>query len=285
MEDDPDTLVVSISVLILMNLSVELHLRRILALRINSWKVGLKILTRYGSQLKESRCREILFNVLGFMINVSIERTNDDFLQIGSKICDSCVAMLTQPSAVDDVRIMERLIQLLSRLLTSRGAELLLSDNSQWKLISEVLEMLKSDLLKTTTTGSGTVSRCGSACLAACTKASKDARQQITEHPKGLKTLLDLLKEDCGSDESTVGNVALCLSHCAELPKVCKAFAQTNVVMDLLVLARDKAKPTVQHNCAILIAKLCSGDNRHLQRLRELHGLEILNTVLQHVKE
>lgn len=75
----------------------------------------------------------------------------------------------------------------------------------------------------------------------------------------GLKTVLDLLKSP---DEAVVGNAALCLSHCAELPKVCKALAKTNIIMELLVLARDKTKPTVQHNCAILIAKLSQGDHR-----------------------
>ena len=87
----------------------------------------------------------------------------------------------------------------------------------------------------------------------------------------GLKTVLDLLKSP---DESVVGNAALCLSHCADLPKVGKALVKTNIMMELLVLARDKTKPTVQHNCAILIAKLSQGDHRLKLKLR-IHRLKL----------
>lgn len=74
--------------------------------------------------------------------------------------------------------------------------------------------------------------------------------------------MVTLLKH---TDDAVVGNAALCLGHCTALPKVCKALAKTNIVMDLLVLARDQAKPTVQHNCAICIAKLAQSDPRYSQ--------------------
>ena len=75
----------------------------------------------------------------------------------------------------------------------------------------------------------------------------------------GLGALIKLLKNP---DESIVGNAALCLSHCTQVPKVCAALTKTDIIKELLVLARDGKRPAVQQNCAILIAKLAQGDTK-----------------------
>lgn len=75
----------------------------------------------------------------------------------------------------------------------------------------------------------------------------------------GLGRLLDGLKSE---DEIVVGNSALCLSHCTQVPKVCASLTKTDIMKDLLVLARDGKRPAVQQNCAILIAKLSYGDSK-----------------------
>lgn len=75
----------------------------------------------------------------------------------------------------------------------------------------------------------------------------------------GLGTLVKSIKS---MDESVIGNAALCLSHCTHIPKVCAALTKTEIMKDLLVLARDGKRPTLQKNCAILIAKLAQGDTR-----------------------
>ena len=73
----------------------------------------------------------------------------------------------------------------------------------------------------------------------------------------GVTLLLQQLKH---ADEVIVGNSALCLGHCvASSAALCKQLADSNIIMDLLILARDQHKTTAQHNCAILIAKLCQG--------------------------
>ena len=59
-----------------------------------------------------------------------------------------------------------------------------------------------------------------------------------------------------------MGNAALCLSHCTQVPKVCTALTKTDIIKELLVLARDGKRPAVQQNCAILIAKLAQGDSK-----------------------
>ena len=150
-------------------------------------------------------------------------------------------------------------------------------------------------------------------CITLCTQNSENARHLVTSHPTGARCLIAQLKH---ADEMIVGNAALALGHCVTSSKdLSSKMADSNVVMELLVLARDGRKTTAQHNCAILIAKLCQTDSRlaenklvkliqylhvyckahllyfcnllcsHLERLRELHGLEILHDVLKHVKE
>ena len=116
---------------------------------------------------------------------------------------------------------------------------------------------------------------------AVCAQQCPAARDDIVSCRKALPSIVLLLKHD---DEHVIGNAALCLTHCIEVPKVPEKLTKTNVVKHLLVLARDARKIGVQENCAILLAKLAMKENRHLQRLRELHGIEILHTCMKHIK-
>jgi hypothetical protein len=56
---------------------------------------------------------------------------------------------------------------------------------------------------------------------------------------------------------------------------------KTNIIMDLLYLARDGVNKYMQKNCGILISRLVKKDEKHFERLRELHGIEILYSVLK----
>ena len=73
----------------------------------------------------------------------------------------------------------------------------------------------------------------------------------------GIPALAQLLKT---KDEGDVGNAALCLSHCTQVAGVCSSLAQTDIIKETLVWARDGKKNAVQQNCAILLAKLAQGD-------------------------
>lgn len=168
-------------------------------------------------------------------------------------------------------------------------------------------------------------------CLVACTQHSPPAKTTIASYPSGnyfkhfahlecmmksvvvvlfpgLELLTGLLEN---ADNAVVGNTALCLSHCTEHQGVSEALTKTDIIKQLLVLARDQTRYSVQQNCAVLIAKLCQGHPRwvdspsettvrfqptdvlqmlpfvihsHLERLRELHGIEILHDVLKKEK-
>ncbi|ESO99933.1 hypothetical protein LOTGIDRAFT_113177, partial [Lottia gigantea] len=85
-------------------------------------------------------------------------------------------------------------------------------------------------------------------------------------------------------DELVVGNSALSLSHCLQVPKSGAALTKTDIIKDLLVIIQDVKNTDVKQNCAILLGKLAQNDKRHLERLRELHGIEILNSCMKFIK-
>lgn len=65
-------------------------------------------------------------------------------------------------------------------------------------------------------------------------------------------------------NESVINNAILCMSKCAEneAPDLAKRLTNTNIMMDLLYLARDGHNAEMRKNCGILIAKLVKHDER-----------------------
>ncbi|GFN94736.1 tetratricopeptide repeat protein 12, partial [Plakobranchus ocellatus] len=132
-------------------------------------------------------------------------------------------------------------------------------------------------------------------CLTALTQSSHEVRVLVVDS-KALSTLLNRLTD---TDEAVVGNAALCLSHLTKDgesdrdsgsgskqtlgARVCSRLTKTNIIQKLLTLARDGRKTALQGNCAILLGKLAQGDSRHLERLRELNGIQILHDCMKHV--
>ena len=85
-----------------------------------------------------------------------------------------------------------------------------------------------------------------------------------------------LVKAIKNPDEGVIGNAALCLGHCTQVPKVCAALTKTDIIKDLLVLARDGKRPQLQQNCAILLAKLAQGDPRFVFKLNNIFRIEVI---------
>lgn len=84
-------------------------------------------------------------------------------------------------------------------------------------------------------------------------------------------------------NEPLLNNCILCMSHCVDSDDGVLAtnLTQTNIIMDLLYLARDGFNREMQKNSGILISKLVKKNEKHLIRLRELHGVEILYSALK----
>lgn len=72
-----------------------------------------------------------------------------------------------------------------------------------------------------------------------------------------LRKLLSL------DDEQVVGNAALCLSHCVEIPGAAASLLKTDIVRMLLKHAGGDANETsLQQNAAIALSKLCLAEPR-----------------------
>uniref|UniRef100_A0A8C2JBF2 Tetratricopeptide repeat domain 12 n=1 Tax=Cyprinus carpio TaxID=7962 RepID=A0A8C2JBF2_CYPCA len=115
--------------------------------------------------------------------------------------------------------------------------------------------------------------------LTFCTASIPQARDELVKLDKRLHTLRNLL----GSiDELVVGNAALCLGHCLEVDGAAVSLLGTDCVQLLLHHAAGDAKrAAVQQNAAITLGKLCKIEPRHMEKLRELHGLEILHSCVR----
>ncbi|KAF6106888.1 tetratricopeptide repeat domain 12 [Phyllostomus discolor] len=101
--------------------------------------------------------------------------------------------------------------------------------------------------------------------------------------PAEFSVLMTLLSSE---DEVLVGNAALCLGNCMEVPQVASTLLKTDIVQVLLKLAGgDAQKTAVQLNAGIALGKLCTAEPRFAVQLRELHGMEILNSTVKHIKD
>lgn len=66
------------------------------------------------------------------------------------------------------------------------------------------------------------------------------------------------------TDDSVVGNAALCLGHCFEVSGVATGLLDTDCLTLLLRHAAARpARPDVQKNAAIALGKLCTADPRY----------------------
>lgn len=65
-------------------------------------------------------------------------------------------------------------------------------------------------------------------------------------------------------DEILVGNAALCLGNCMEVPRMASSLLSTDIVPVLLKLAGSDARQTaVQLNAGIALGKLCTAEPRY----------------------
>ncbi|XP_019520776.1 PREDICTED: tetratricopeptide repeat protein 12 [Hipposideros armiger] len=119
--------------------------------------------------------------------------------------------------------------------------------------------------------------------LAICTNTCHEARKEVIRLDKKFSVLLTLLSSE---DEILVGNAALCLGNCMEVPQVATSLLKTDVVPVLLKLAGSDARQTaVQLNAGIALGKLCTAEPRFAAQLRELHGIEILNSTMKYISD
>ncbi|DBA92213.1 TPA: hypothetical protein ACH3X1_015922 [Trebouxia sp. C0004] len=113
--------------------------------------------------------------------------------------------------------------------------------------------------------------------LATLSASYRPARMHLAQG-HGLSLLLQLLRlQACSS--AALGNISLCIGDLAREPQLLPVLQQEDAVAPLLDVAY-KCKGPTQKNAAIAVARLAH-DEACMQRIRELHGLEI---IYQYVK-
>lgn len=79
--------------------------------------------------------------------------------------------------------------------------------------------------------------------------------------PAEFSVLKELLSSE---DEILVGNAALCLGNCMEVPQAASSLLKTDIVQVLLKLAGgDAQKTAVQLNAGIALGKMCTAEPRY----------------------
>ncbi|KAK7882557.1 hypothetical protein WMY93_028731 [Mugilogobius chulae] len=222
------------------------------------WKAFLVAIKE--CQLFESK--DILYPLLGLMINLSA-LPSAALKEHAASICGSCLDMLTDT----DGGVVTRATGVLSCVLPQSSEAVQCA--VERGVVRNMLRLLK---------GTGqSATKYAIRTLTVCTAANQLAREELVKADKRLSTLRHLLVSDC--DEVVSGNAALCMAHCLELDGVAGNLLGTDSVLLLLRHAADDSKKTtVQQNAAIALAKLCRYEPRHMHKLRELHGLEILHS-------
>ncbi|XP_041029997.1 tetratricopeptide repeat protein 12 isoform X2 [Carcharodon carcharias] len=231
------------------------------------WESCLNAIDEAISSVTEAEYREILYTLLGLMVNFSIEQC----CTIQAKapaITERCILLLSST----DGGILTRATGLLSHVLP-QSAEAV-EKAVKAGMVKKMHRFIKAD-------GKTTI-RYAVKTLAVCSSNSEQAREEIVKCDKKFSALRKLLSSD---DELVVGNTALCLSHCFEIPGAATSLLKSDIVRTLLKHAGGDAKENgLQQNAAIALGKLCLAEPRHRTELRELHGLEILTSCMKYIK-
>ncbi|XP_040338968.1 tetratricopeptide repeat protein 12 isoform X3 [Herpailurus yagouaroundi] len=156
--------------------------------------------------------------------------------------------------------------------------------SSSRKIIEEALRAgVVKKMIKFLKTGGQTASRYAVKILAICTNSQHEAREEVIRLDQKFGILLRLLSSE---DEIVVANAALCLGNCMEVPRAASSLLKTDIVQVLLRHAGgDAQKTAVQLNAGIALGKLCTAEPRFVAQLRELHGIEILNSTMKYVAD
>ncbi|NXC80924.1 TTC12 protein, partial [Cercotrichas coryphoeus] len=249
---------------VLGSLCADVGLRAQLAGSRECWQACLQLLD--GCPDASPGYQQCVFAVLGLMMNLLLE-SNGTIQDLAVPISGRCLPLLSH----QDGRIVTRAIGVLSRVLPASPSAV--EEVVRAGVVKKMLKFLKAGGQLTCSYAIKT--------LAICTKSSRRAQEELLKWDKRLQVLLKLLQ---AGDELQVGNAAFCLSQCLLLPGAASALLGSSVVQLLLRQAGGDAQRTsVQQNSAIALGRLCVAEPRHIQQLRKLNGLAILNSSMKYM--
>ncbi|CAL8351045.1 unnamed protein product [Lota lota] len=220
-------------------------------------------------QCSSNEYRDNLYPLLGLIFNISTAVTSPGLQEHGIPLCTCCLALLSDNHG----GIITRATGVLSHVLPQCSAALELAVRGG--VVTTMRRLLKR--------AGPTSTKYAIKTITVCTAASLLAREELLESDKRLSVLRGLLRSS--SDEAVLGNAALCLGHCLEVHGVALNLLPTDAVPLLLRLAAADNTSTgrmeAQRNAAIALGKLCRAEPRHMHKLRELHGVEVLHSCMK----
>ncbi|XP_037632477.1 tetratricopeptide repeat protein 12 isoform X1 [Sebastes umbrosus] len=217
--------------------------------------------------------KEVIYPLLGLIINLSAI-TSPIIQEHAVSLCDCCLGLLRD----SDGGVITRATGVLSTVLPQSPEAIQHVIQGDAVRTMRWLLKVRSCTHSQVSTGTGqTATKYAIKTLTVCTAASHVAREELVKSDKKLSVLRHLLASSC--DEMVSGNAALCLAHCLELEGIASTLLGTDIVLLLLRHAAGDAKRmAVRQNAAIALWKLCRFEPRHMNKLRELHGFEILHS-------
>uniref|UniRef100_A0A8C4LJ20 Tetratricopeptide repeat protein 12 n=1 Tax=Equus asinus TaxID=9793 RepID=A0A8C4LJ20_EQUAS len=246
------------------NLSAEAAIRRQMSASEEFGDACLGLMARCEEDV--DLFREVMYTLLGLMMNLCLQSPFVSEVW-AMEVSRRCMALLNS----QDGGILTRAAGVLSRTLSS-----------SLKIIEEALRAgVVKKMMKFLKAGGQTASRYAVKTLAVCTNSNHEAREEVIRLDKKFGVLMKLLSSE---DEILVGNAALCLGNCMEVPHVASSLLKTDIVQVLLKHAGgDAQKTAMQLNAGIALGKLCTAEPRFAAQLRELHGIEILSSTMKHI--
>ncbi|XP_033060420.1 tetratricopeptide repeat protein 12 isoform X4 [Trachypithecus francoisi] len=187
--------------------------------------------------------REVIYTLLGLMMNLCLQAPFVSEVW-AVEVSRRCLSLLNS----QDGGILTRAAGVLSRTLSS-----------SLKIVEEALQAgVVKKMMKFLKTGGETASRYAIKILAICTNSYHEAREEVIRLDKKLSIMMKLLSSE---DEVLVGNAALCLGNCMEVPNVASSLLKTDLLQVLLRLTgSDTQKTAVQVNAGIALGKLCTAE-------------------------
>ncbi|OWK17778.1 hypothetical protein Celaphus_00008919, partial [Cervus elaphus hippelaphus] len=235
-----------------------------------------------------------LCQCLAIMGNFSAEATAQRQMSASEDFGAACLGLMAKCEEDADLfrDIMYALLGLVMNLCLQSP---LVSEVWAMEVSKKCLSLLNSQDGGILTAGGQTASRYAVKILAICTNSYHEAREEVIRldkrirragdtaglpppplcahhvplpaslpvllRPIELGVLMQLLDSE---DEILVGNAALCLGNCMEVPRMASSLLSTDIVPVLLKLAGSDARQTaVQLNAGIALGKLCTAEPRY----------------------
>ncbi|XP_074256704.1 tetratricopeptide repeat protein 12 isoform X3 [Saimiri boliviensis] len=201
-----------------------------------------------------------LCQCIAIMGNLSAEPATRRHMTACEEFGDGCLSLMAR--CEEDVDLFREVIYTLLGLLMNLCLQApFVSEVWAVEVSRRCLSLLNSQDGGILTAGGETASRYAVKILAICTNSYHEAREEVLRLDNKLGIMMKLLSSE---DEVLVGNAALCLGNCMEVPNVASSLLKTDLVQVLLRLAgSDTQKTAVQVNAGIALGKLCTAEPRN----------------------